>query len=286
MSFSSDVKEELRKIFDGGKPCAYAELAAFFMFCGEKILEEEDKTTICFNADNEFVIQKVFTLCKKNISINSDIQKTVLVIPQKFSFHDMDWRNPDVYKEHICKRAFLRAAYLCVGSMSDPEKSYHLEFDCQTEEQALFLQQMINEFEIEAKIVERKKYHVVYLKDGSAICDLLNIMGAHVSLMNFENFRILKEMRNSVNRKVNCETANIAKTVSAASKQIQDIMLIQEEVGFAQLPQGLREIAELRLEYPEATLQELGDLLNPPVGKSGVNHRLRKLSEIACQIRA
>ena len=220
------------------------------------------------------------------ISINSDIQKTILVIPQKFSFHDMDWRNPDVYKEHICKRAFLRAAYLCVGSMSDPEKSYHLEFDCQTEEQALFLQQMINEFEIEAKIVERKKYHVVYLKDGSAICDLLNIMGAHVSLMNFENFRILKEMRNSVNRKVNCETANIAKTVSAASKQIQDIMLIQEEVGFAQLPQGLREIAELRLEYPEATLQELGDLLNPPVGKSGVNHRLRKLSEIACQIRA
>ena len=111
-------------------------------------------------------------------------------------------------------------------------------------------------------------------------------MGAHVSLMNFENFRILKEMRNSVNRKVNCETANIAKTVSAASKQIQDIMLIQEEVGFAQLPQGLREIAELRLEYPDATLQELGDLLNPPVGKSGVNHRLRKLSEIAGRIRA
>lgn len=286
MSFSSSVKEELYKLYDGKKECAYAELAAFFMFCGQAIIEEEAKTTIHFSTDNPLVSQKVFTLCKKNITMDVGIPKTTLVIAKKFPFQYIDWRNPEVYQESKCKRAFLRAAYLSAGSMSDPEKSYHLEFDCQTEEKALLLQQLIHDFDIEAKVVERKKYHVVYVKDGSAICDLLNIMGAHVSLMNFENYRILKEMRNSVNRKVNCETANIAKTVNAATKQVQDIMLIREKMGFTELPQGLREIAELRLEYQEATLQELGELLDPPVGKSGVNHRLRKLSEIAERMRA
>ena len=190
--------------------------------------------------------------------------------------------DPDgTLKRQCCKRAFLRGAYLCIGSMSDPGKSYHLEFDCIREERARLLQGLIAEFDIPAKIALRKKYYVVYMKEGSAICDMLNIMGAHVSLMGFENQRIVKEVRNSVNRKVNCETANITKTVNAAAAQVRDIMLIQETYGLGELPENLREIAQLRLEYQEATLQELGDLLTPPVGKSGVNHRLRKLSEIA-----
>ena len=140
-------------------------------------------------------------------------------------------------------------------------------------------------FDIPAKIALRKKYYVVYIKEGSAICDMLNIIGAHVSLMDFENYRIVKEVRNSVNRKVNCETANIAKTVNAAAGQVRDIMLIQQTRGLGNLPKNLREMAELRLEHQEATLQELGELLKPPVGKSGVNHRLRKLSEIAESMR-
>ncbi len=126
---------------------------------------------------------------------------------------------------------------------------------------------------------------MVYLKEGAAIVDLLNVMGAHVSLMNLENLRIVKEMRNSVNRRVNCETANISKTVTAASKQIEDILLVRDKYGFENLPDNLRQMAEVRLEYPDAALKELGGYLDPVVGKSGVNHRLRRLSEIADRIR-
>lgn len=133
--------------------------------------------------------------------------------------------------------------------------------------------------------VLRKRYFVVYVKEGSQIVDLLNIMEAPVALMELENIRIVKEMRNTVNRKVNCETANINKTVSAAVKQMEDIRYICDTVGLESLPDNLKEMAKMRLERPEATLKELGEALEPPVGKSGVNHRLRKLSLIAQDIR-
>ena len=170
---------------------------------------------------------------------------------------------------------------MAAGSMSDPNKAYHFEIACRNEAQAVQMQEIINSFDSDAKIVERKGHQVVYLKEGSQIVDMLNVMEAYVSLMNLENIRILKEMRNSINRRVNCETANIAKTVNAATKQLEDINLIKEIVGLSKLPPALRQMAEVRLEYPEATLKELGQYLEPPVGKSGVNHRLRKLSEIA-----
>lgn len=170
---------------------------------------------------------------------------------------------------------------MSAGSMSDPEKSYHFEIVCTTEKKAEQLMEIINSFDIDAKIVSRKKNYVVYVKEGAQIVDMLNIMEAHVALMNLENVRILKEMRNSVNRQVNCETANINKTVNAAVKQIEDINYIQETVGLESLPENLQEIAEVRLKYPEAALKELGTFLEPPVGKSGVNHRLRKICEIA-----
>ena len=134
-------------------------------------------------------------------------------------------------------------------------------------------------------MILRKKSFVVYLKEASQIVDMLNIMEATNALMDMENIRILKEMRNTVNRKVNCETANLNKTVSAAVKQIEDIRYIQDRVGLKKLPEGLLEMAQVRLEYPNASLKELGDLLSVPIGKSGVNHRLRKLSEIADKLR-
>ena len=165
--------------------------------------------------------------------------------------------------------------------MSDPNKSYHFEIVCHTHAQAKQLQSVMQSFDTDAKIVERKGHHVVYLKEGSQIVDMLNVMEAYVALMNLENVRILKEVRNTINRKVNCETANINKTVNAAVKQVEDIELIRERIGLDNLPENLREMALLRLEYPEATLKELGNYLEPPVGKSGVNHRLRKLSAIA-----
>ncbi len=169
--------------------------------------------------------------------------------------------------------------------MSDPQKAYHFEIVCAAEAKAMQLRDIINSFDLDAKIVKRKKAYVVYLKEGTQIVDVLNVMEAHVALMNLENIRILKEMRNSVNRKVNCETANINKTVSAAVKQLEDIQYIKDTVGFEKLSEGLLEVALMRLQYPEATLKELGSLLTTPVGKSGVNHRLRKLSEIAEKVR-
>ena len=193
--------------------------------------------------------------------------------------------DPILLKNSCCRRAFLRGAFLCVGSMSNPSKSYHLEFVCEHEAWALQIQQEIASFQIEAKIIKRKKYYVVYLKEGTSIVDLLNVMGAHRALMQMENLRVEKEVRNSVNRQVNCEAANITKTVNAANKQIEDIEYLKKHYGLLNLPEGLRQMAEVRLEHPDSSLLELGEYLNPPVGKSGVNHRLRKLGELAERLR-
>lgn len=182
-------------------------------------------------------------------------------------------------------REFLRNAFLETGSMSNPEKGYHLEFVCEEEAYAAKIIEMLRTFEIAAKTVPRKRYIVVYIKESEDIVRLLNVIGAHKSLMNLENLRILKDMRNSINRRVNCETANISKTVSAAGKQIEDIEYIGKHYGFDNLSENLREMAQVRLQYPDATLKELGEYLVPPVGKSGVNHRLRKLCELADSIR-
>ncbi len=193
--------------------------------------------------------------------------------------------NPLSFKEPSLGRAFLRGAYLAYGSMSDPRKAYHWEIVCRDQEQAEEICNLLSLFQLEGRRVQRKNSRVVYLKEGSAIVDVLNIMGAHVALLNLENVRILKEMRNSVNRQVNCETANIQKTVSAAGKQGNDHALIQQTIGLDALRPALQEMARLRLEYPEVPLQELGTMLDPPVGKSGVNHRLRKISAIAEDLR-
>lgn len=168
-----------------------------------------------------------------------------------------------------CKRAYIRGAFLASGSMSDPQKSYHFEIVCSARAQADQLCEIMREFVPDAKVVRRKKYHIVYIKEGAQIVDILNVMGAHTSLMNLENVRIVKEMRNSVNRQVNCETANINKTVNAAVRQIEDIRLIQEKLGLSSLNENLREIAELRLDNPDTPLKELGEYLTPPVGNPG-----------------
>lgn len=312
MSFSSEVKEELSGHISSSRHCQIAELSAILGFLGKIRQEKQDKKVLCLQTENETVIRKSFTLLRKafNIDCNVDLDKapgegrehtyiTILrdgkQIEKVLQAVKMGGENgireagehgvnPLVMKNACCKRAFLRGAFLSIGSMSDPEKSYHMEFVCTHEAQALQLKSLMKDFQVEVKIVMRKKYYVVYLKEGSGIVDILNIVEAHIALMNFENFRIVKEVRNSINRKVNCETANITKTVNASSKQIEDILLIRDHYGFQRLPDNLRETAEVRLEYPDATLKELGQFLDPPVGKSGINHRLRRLSEIADRI--
>lgn len=289
MSFSAEVKAELEKVIPGSRHCQLAELAAIVHFDGGIVTREKEKTEIVLHSENDVAFRKYFTLLKKTFIIGTDTAKVLQALKlfdgEKQIRTLKEGVNPVLVKNSCCRRAYLRGAFLCIGSMSDPQKSYHLEFVCEWETQALQIQEMIRSFDLDARIVKRKRYHVVYLKEGAGIVDLLNVMGAHLSLMNLENLRIEKEMRNSINRQVNCETANIAKTVNAANKQIADIELLEKHYGFSNLPENLREMAMVRLVYPESSLQELGGYLNPPVGKSGVNHRLRKLSEIADRIR-
>ncbi len=287
MSFSSEVKEELAKHISPARHCQIAELAAIMNFCGQYGRDEKGNYTIGFQTENEAVVRKGFTLLKKTYNIEADSVLSlsdVQGILQKIGNLEEPVSRL-LMKNSCCKRAFLRGAFLSVGSMSDPAKGYHLEFDCTDERKAEQLQEVMQAFDIESKIILRKKYYVVYLKEGSGIVDLLNVCEAPISLMNLENLRILKEMRNSVNRRVNCETANITKTVNAATRQVEDIEFLRVHYGFQNLPESLREMAEIRLENPDAPLKELGEYFHPPIGKSGVNHRLRKLSQLAENVR-
>ena len=291
MSFSADVKEELEKVIPASRHCQLAELAALIYF-GCKISGDAERGyEVEVTSENPFVARKYFTLLKKTYIINGNVESKALqavkILDENGSLSGMlEEVNPVLIKKSCCKRAYLRGAFLCLGSMSDPHKGYHLEFVCEYETWAEQIRQVIGSFDLEAKIIKRKKYYVVYLKEGEGIVDLLNVMGAHRLLMELENLRVEKEVRNSINRQVNCEAANITKTVTAASKQIEDILYLQRHYGLSNLPDNLRQMAETRLEHPESSLQELGGYLNPPVGKSGVNHRLRKISEIAEKLKA
>lgn len=313
MSFSSQVKDELSRQISLARHCQIAEIAAILSLCGRIHIAEDDSYSIRIHTENVAVARKYFTLLKKAFNIGTDISirrnaflkknRTYTVVIHKnedairvleatklLDEHGEVSENFSVVKNLIiqnpcCRRSFLRGAFLAAGSISDPEKFYHFEIVCASLDKAEQLQAIIATFSIDAKIVVRKKYYVVYIKEGSQIVDMLGVMEAQVALMDLENIRILKEMRNSVNRQVNCETANINKTVSAAVKQLADISYIRDTVGLDDLPEALFEIAQVRLESPDATLKELGEMLEPPVGKSGVNHRLRKISMIAETLR-
>ena len=313
MSFSGEVKEELSKHISQARHCQIAELAMILSCCASVKMMPNGEPELEIRSENSTVLRKCFTLLRKTFNINTGIFEKNMELHGKTGFYRFvlakehgtgkileacKWnREEDGYPEHqvilspqliknsCCKRAALRGAYLTIGSMSDPKRSYHLEFVCTTQNQAEQICHILDDFELEAKIVVRKKYYVVYMKEGAAIVDLLNIMEAHVALMNLENLRILKDISNTVNRRVNCEAANIVKAVNAANRQVADIQFIQEKRGLSSLPDNLKDAARLRLEYPDAILSELAQMMEPPIGKSGMNHRLRKLSEIADDIR-
>lgn len=312
MSFSGNVKEELSEHWSSARHCQIAELAAILGLCGSIIINSRNEYRVKVHTENKAVARKVFTLIKKTFNIESDIsirrniqkqsvsysvvvkqhqdalrvlQAVKLIDEHLDGFEEVRIVNPIVVQQTCCKRAFIRGAFLAAGSMSDPKKAYHFEIVCAAEPMAEQIRELMSSFSMDAKIVQRKKSYVVYLKEGLQIVDILNIMEAHVSLMELENVRILKEMRNTVNRKVNCETANLNKTVSAAVKQLEDITYLRDTIGLEKLSEGLEEVALARLSHPDASLKELGALLSPPVGKSGVNHRLRKLGDLAEKVR-
>lgn len=313
MSFTSDIKEELSKNISSARHCRIAEVAAIISLCGRILISANEHYCIKIQTENIAVARKYFTLLKKTFNISTGVlirqnmslknrrlyvitienhedslkvlKATKLLNDNNEIEENLSVTDNVVIWQQCCKRAFLRGAFMAAGAISDPEKSYHFEVACATEPKAEQIRDILASFDIDARIIMRKKYFVVYIKEGAQIVDVLNIMEAHVALMEFENVRILKEIRENVNRKFNCETANISKTVSAAVKQTRDIEYIRDTIGFDALADGLCQIAKARLERPEATLNELGAALNPPVGKSGVNHRLRKLGSIADALR-
>ena len=289
MSFSSRVKNELCGIY-GAKHCAIAEIAAIINTCGRI-----NDVSVKIQTENAAVAKKYFCLNKKFLNLHGDVSikksrqfnRSRVYSVQTPLINDRlpSNANVEVISRDCCRRAYIRGAFLAGGSISDPEKAYHLELVNACRQKSEDLAELINSYGLKARVIERKGHYIVYLKEGENIVDLLNIMGAHLSLMNFENLRIVKDIRNDVNRQVNCETANLSKTVRASIKQIDDINTIARIKGLGYLSDQLKEVAEIRLMYEEASLKEIGAMLSLPVSKSGVNHRLRKISEIAENLR-
>ena len=294
MSFSAEAKNELARILPEDKDCSLCELSALIKLSGSIQIVGYKKLNIKVITELNSIARKIFKLLKQNFDINTTISvnknqmlkrnnsyvlvvksemgaekllRDLCILPKEEAFYPLN----EVPKELL--------------SISDPEKNYHMEFVTNNEEFSKSLRDLINSLGFNSKIVSRKNNYVVYLKESEQISDLLSIIGAHNALLSLQNTKIVKEMRNNVNRLVNCETANLSKTVNAAVRQVENIRLIQDTIGISSLPENLQEIARIREEYEDMTLKELGEMLNPPIGKSGVNHRLRKIEEIANKLR-
>ena len=282
MSFAARVRKELAEHISKGKHCIKAELRGIY---------EGSRHTAPFSIFSEglTIPEKSISLMQKAYGLDMVVEKTAhgtqVSLKTGGSKVYEDLMSAKTLERECCKRAYLRGWFLAAGTVTDPEGSYHLEMVAGDDETAGRLQDIIDFFGITAKITHRKGRSVLYIKEGQKVVDFLNIVGAHVALMEFENTRILKEMRGNINRQVNCETANINKTISASAKQIEDIELISSKIGLDGLSDSLREIAVLRLENPEISLKELGEMFDPPVGKSGVNHRMRRIGEMADDLR-
>ncbi len=313
MTFSANTKNELAQMLPENKCCMLAEISGFMRMCGTIGLSGGGKMNVRLVTENPAAARMFIKMVKSYFGIHADLTISQTKILKRGHFYELVIPNdmnaeqilretgilgvregcnyivsgiPDsVFKKKCCRKAYLRGVFMGSGSLSDPEKGYHLEIVSNSEVLAADIKRLINSFGLHAKIVQRKKSFVIYIKEGEQIVDFLNILGAHGRLLDFENIRIIKELRNKTNRLVNCETANLDKTVNASGRQVESIEYIKSVRGLGFLPDKLREAAELRLEEPEASLSELGAMLVPPVGKSGINHRLKKLEEIAEKLR-
>lgn len=307
LSFAAQTKKELTMI-EQDDCCELAELAALIRMNGT-VQVTNQRVALDISTENAAIARRIYTLLKKKYSVHTEliVQKKmrlkknnvyIVRVPNQVqeilsSLHIVSEGflftagiEPRIIRKNCCKRAYLRGAFLAGGSVNHPEgSSYHLEIASMYEEHCQALCQLANRFDLNARCIERKKGYILYIKEGEKIVDFLSLIGAHQALFYFEDARIMKDMRNSVNRIVNCETANLNKTISAAVRQIDNIRLLEREVGLHNLPDKLREVAEVRLQHPDMNLKEVGDLLKGTVSKSGVNHRLRKIDEMAEKIR-
>ncbi len=312
MTFSSRCKDEISRLNLEKRCCVIAELAALIRTTGYISIKGYNKFEIEFVMENAAVVRRIFKMIKYLYNTNSeitvkrtnrlkkhnnysvkineeDVKKllvdTKLSKDSKINILEFNYGIPEsLVEDNCCKRAYIRGAFLGCGSISDPEKSYHAEFVSNKQSHCHDLELLINNYDLGAKSIIRKELYITYLKDSEKIVDLLNVMSAYNSLLNIENIRAIKETRNNINRVVNCETANLSKIVDTSVRQKNSIKILQKHNVINKLPKGLRELAYLRLDNEDASLKELGEMLDPPLGKSGVNHRLKKIEKIAEEI--
>ena len=308
MSFASETKKELTQV-EMEECCTRAELSAFIKMNGVLSFSNR-QMSLDVQTENaaiarrmytnmrrlypykvELLVRKKMRLKKNNVYICRirEGAKTMLedlkIAGDGVGFDE--GVSEDIVKDDCCRRSYLRGAFLAGGSVNNPEtSSYHLEIFSLYREHSEALVELMNAYSLNAKSIERKKGFIAYLKEAEKISDFLSLIGAHSALLKFEDVRIVRDMRNSVNRLVNCETANLNKTIGAAMRQVKNIQYIDQMIGIEGLPDRLQEIARLRVEYQDITLKELGEMVSgPPISKSGVNHRLRKIDEIAEKLR-
>ncbi|RHW38925.1 DNA-binding protein WhiA [Neobacillus notoginsengisoli] len=309
MSFASETKKELTNL--EVKPCCgTAELSALIRMNGSLSFSNR-KLMVDIQTENAAIARRIYTLIKKHYPIQvellvrkkmrlkknnvyivrlteeaREILEDLMILGESFTIiHNI---SPRLVKKKCCRRSYLRGAFLAGGSVNNPEtSSYHLEIASLYKLHNDSLCELMNTFALNSKTLERKKGYITYLKEAEKITEFLNIIGAHNALLRFEDVRIVRDMRNSVNRLVNCETANLNKTIGASLRQVENIRYIDRTVGLQILPERLREIAELRVTYQDVTLKELGEMVaGGAISKSGINHRLRKIDEIAEKLRA
>jgi len=309
MSFASETKKELTNL-EVKECCARSELSALIRMNGSLSFSNRH-LIVDVQTENAAIARRIYTFLKKLYNLQVDLlvrkkmklkknnvyivrfsekAKEVLtdlnIIENGFTIiHDI---SEGLIHKKCCKRSYLRGAFLAGGSVNNPEtSSYHLEISSLYKEHNDSLCELMNSFGLKSKTLERKKGFITYLKEAEKISEFLNIIGGHNALLKFEDIRIVRDMRNSVNRLVNCETANLNKTISASLRQVGNIRYIENTVGLDILPDKLREIARLRVEYQDVTLKELGEMVSSDkISKSGINHRLRKIDEIAEKLRA
>jgi DNA-binding protein WhiA len=307
MSFAAETKKELTML-EVDDCCARAELAALTRMNGFISIRNK-RIELDIATENAAISRRIFRLIKQVYHYQIEIlvrrkmrlkKNNVYIVRLKDTarpfLEDLKIIDdngqftreiaPTLIGKDCCKRSYLRGSFLAGGSLNHPESSYHLEIFSNYEEHTYSLAKLMNTFNLNVKILPRKNGYIIYMKEGEKITDFLSIIGANKALFYFEDIRIVKDMRNSVNRLVNCETANLNKTVSAAMRQMENIRLIEKTIGLEELPNKLREIAEIRLKNPDITLKELGELVSgEPISKSGINHRFRKIDAIANRIR-
>lgn len=292
MSFSSDVKEEISKLSNlADKEIVKYELLGYL--ATDNITIEKSKLKFC--TESEYSINRFSKLLNNLQYTNQKIE----IIGKRFYISVNKPEFPEIiYKEKVefnnitqfenkelLEKAFVRGAFLGGGSINNPKSAYHLEVTFSSVENAKLVLKILEKYQIQFKSIEKKSGYSIYTKDGDEISKLLALIGANSSVLKFEEIRVYRDIRNRVNRKVNCETANLNKTVNAALKQIEDINYLKQIGQFKKMPEQLQEIANLRLENPEASLVEIGKMLSRPIGKSGVNHRFQNIEQFALRFK-